>query len=209
MLYLDQGQDQAKSPDNSSQVVSLVEKAKAGSRPAFEQLVGIFQEDIFRMVYYRTRSRMDAEDLTQEIFMQALKNLSKLKRNEVFRPWLFSIALNRVRDFHRKKRVISFFRASAQEEEFDQSDTGTHGRPGALDHLMRQEFWKQVGLFLDRLSRLEREVFQLRFMDYLSIREISQVLNRNESTVKTHLYRAIQKFRKEPAMLQLLQEEAP
>ena len=65
--------------DASSHVTFLVEKARDGSRTAFNELVDLFQKDIFRMVFYRTRSRMDAEDLTQDIFIQAFKNLSRLK----------------------------------------------------------------------------------------------------------------------------------
>ena len=53
---------------------------------------------------------------------------------------------------------------------------------------------------------MEREVFLLRFFDHLSIKEIAGVLKKNESTVKTHLYRALAKFKKEPAMRKLLSE---
>jgi RNA polymerase sigma-70 factor (ECF subfamily) len=53
---------------------------------------------------------------------------------------------------------------------------------------------------------MEKEVFTLRFMDQLSIREISQTLKKNESTVKTHLYRGLQKFRKETSLHDFLQE---
>jgi RNA polymerase sigma-70 factor (ECF subfamily) len=48
----------------------------------------------------------------------------------------------------------------------------------------------------------------LRFMDHLSIKEVSQVLKKSESTVKTHLYRALRKFRNDPSMLQFLEEDA-
>jgi len=54
---------------------------------------------------------------------------------------------------------------------------------------------------------MEREVFLLRFFDYLSIKEISLVLKKNESTVKTHLYRGLLKFKKESLTLQLRWEE--
>ena len=77
--------------------------------------------------------------------------------------------------------------------------------PGALDHIMRHEFWKQIKLLSNRLSRWEREVFFLRFMDHLNIREIAQVLGKSESTVKTHLYRGLKKFREETTLLQLLE----
>ncbi len=93
----------------SSHVTFLVEKARGGSRTAFNELVDLFQKDIFRMVFYRTLSRMDAENLTQDIFIQAFKNLSRLKTPDWFRSWLFSISLNRIRDFHRKKRFMTLF----------------------------------------------------------------------------------------------------
>jgi len=56
---------------------------------------------------------------------------------------------------------------------------------------------------------MEKEVFLLRFLDNLSIREISSALEKSESTVKTHLYRALVKFRKSSSTLQLLKEEMP
>lgn len=204
-----QKQHYARAPGTGSQVTSLVKEAKAGSRTAFEQLVDLFQEDIFRMVFYRTRSAMDAEDLAQDIFMQAFKNLSGLKAVDRFRSWLYSIALNRVRDFNRKKRFRSLFYSFNDSHEVAQLNANTKDHHEALDNLMIQDFWKQIGLLLDKLSRMEREVFLLRFMDHLSIKEISRVLGKSESTVKTHLYRALQKFKREYSILQLLQEGTP
>ena len=90
--------------DEPAQTTPLVEKALSGDRFAYEQLVNLFHGGIFRMVYYRTYSTMDAEDLTQDIFIQAFKNLSRLKAAEKFKSWLFSIAVNKVFDFHRKKK---------------------------------------------------------------------------------------------------------
>lgn len=192
-----------------SQVASLAEMARDGDRNAFERLVDLFQEEIFRLVYYRTWSPMDAEDLTQEIFMRAYSNFAKLKNPQSFRPWLFRIALNRVWDFLRKKRFLSVFEISTESGEDVGFDTEATDDPHALDLLLRHEFWKQVRLFSKSLSRWEREVFMLRFMEYLSTKEIAGVLDKSESAVKTHLYRAIRKLKKEPGLLRLLQEEIP
>ena len=208
MPQSDQEQRHAGTPDAPTRTELLVEKARAGNRTAFERLAGLFHEDIFRMVYYRTRSKMDAEDLTQEIFIKAFNNVPKLKEVNRFKSWLFSIAANRVRDFHRKNRFQKLFRSLADSNNENQSDPEDNDRPDALDSLMRRDFWKKVGMLLDKLPKMEREVFILRFMDHLSIKEVSQVMNKNESTVKTHLYRALQKFRKEPSMIQLLQEDS-
>ncbi|MEA3435579.1 MAG: RNA polymerase sigma factor [Thermodesulfobacteriota bacterium] len=187
----------------------LVKKAKAGSRSAFTELVDLFQDDIFKMVFYRTRTQMDAEDITQEVFMQAFRKLTGLKKVERFKSWLFSIAVNRVRDFNRKKRFRSLFQPSDAENNIKLLDTQAHDQIGAIDELMKQDFWKQIGMITGKLSRMEREVFLLRFLDLLSIREISSALKKSESTVKTHLYRALVKFRKNSSALQILKGEIP
>lgn len=198
----------AETGGNSDQIIYLVEKARGGSRAAFGQLIDMLQEEIFRMAYYRTRSRMDAEDITQDVFTQAFDKLPKLKQARKFRAWLFSIALNRVRDFHRKRRIRALFATSGHSNpdspEDEELRSGSEGRI----LLQRREFWQQVDGFLQRLPGGEKEVFRLRFLDQLNIREISQVLQKNESTVKTQLYRAVDKFREEPGLRQMLQENA-
>lgn len=209
MTSLDKRQRQVQTSGTETPVIVLVEKARAGNVVAFEELVELFHERIFRMTYYRTRSRMDAEDLTQEIFIQAFKHLPKLEKVERFRAWLFSIALNRVRDFQRKNRLLRLFGAFNDVNEFDQPAANNHNHPEALQRLIRKDFWIQITSLFDKLSRLEREVFILRFMDQLLIAEIAQLLNKSESSVKTHLYRALKKFKDEHALLQLLEGGAP
>lgn len=205
----DKEQKEFQVPDSSSGVTSLVRKAKAGNRAALGRLVELFQEDIFRMIYYRTRSRVDAEDLTQEVFVQVFRSLSRVREVERFRAWIFSIAVNRVRDFHRKKRIRALVGVSSQGDEMEPGKGRAAHNPEAMENLMKQEFWKQIKILLDKLSRGEREVFLLRFMDHLSITEISYALEKNESTVKTHLYRALGKLRKEPLILEMAEEEIP
>ena len=109
MVDADQTQCRPRMSDAGGQITSLVERARDGDRTAFEQLVSLFQDSIFRMVYYRTRSRMDAEDLTQEVFIKAFENLSNLRDLERFRTWLFRMAVNRVRDFHRQEEASPGF----------------------------------------------------------------------------------------------------
>lgn len=194
---------------NDDQLIALVEKARDGNRAAFNQLIDRFQEAVFRMVYYRTRSHVDAEDLTQDIFVKAYQHISRIRETDRFRSWLFSIALNRVRDFHRKKRFRGLFKASDNNIDPEFPDMQTRDKPEALDHVLKAEFWQQIGLILNKLSGMEREVFILRFMDQLNIREISQTLKKSESTVKTHLYRALAKFKKESSLRRFLQEVSP
>lgn len=200
-------QHRPKHQEEGSRVASAVESALAGDRASFEELITIYQEKIFQMVYYRTGSRMDAEDLTQDIFMKAFRSLNTLKDKTRFRSWLFSIAVNRVRDFHRKKQILQFFDRDGDMRDPDTSNVEMHDEPQEVNHVMRQEFWGHVKNFSDKLSRGEREVFFLRFLDELTIREIAQTLSKSESAIKTHLYRAIKKFKENHELTQLLNGE--
>ena len=179
--------------DNDNQITQLVEKIRTGNNASMEQLVDHFYGDIFRMVYYRVPSRMDAEDLTQEIFMQMIKSLPNLKDSSLLKHWLFRIALNRIRDFYRKKSILSFFGSTVEKDVDLPVKADSCSDP--LKNIMHKEFQLQLRKFSESLSRGEREVFTLRFLDQLEIKEIVQILQKNENTVKTHLYRALKKLR--------------
>jgi len=170
-----------------AQWTPLVKRAKAGSRSAFAELVDLFQDDIFKMVFYRTRTQMDAEDITQEVFMQAFRKLSGLKKVERFKSWLFSIAINRVRNFSRKKRFRALFKMSGGNDEIKTAEPQINDNPEPINELMRKDFWKQIGLILDKLPRMEKEVFLLRFLDNLSIKEISSALEKVKALSK-HIF---------------------
>lgn len=185
---------------SSEKTAALVERAKTGDNQSLGELIGIFQAEIFRMIFYRIRSRMDAEDLTQEVFLRAYKKIHQLQDASSFRSWLFGIAVNCVRDFHRKRKLFILFEdddKAGKEEQFD-GDV-------ALKNLLKKEFWKRITKLSFRFSGREREVFFLRFMDHLSIREITQALGKNESTIKTHLYRAIKKFKEDEETMRMIE----
>jgi len=186
-------------------IAALAEKARGGNRMSFQELVSMFQEDIHRLVYYRTYSQMDAEDITQEVFVQAYRKLKNLNDTQRFRSWLYSIAVNRCNDFLRKRKFLSLLQfRSVQEQEF--MDAGKGMSNDYNDSIAKKRFWELVRSLLDKLSAMEREVFTLRFMDQQSINEIAAILDKSESTVKTHLYRALNKVRKDSSFFQEYRE---
>jgi RNA polymerase sigma-70 factor, ECF subfamily len=198
--------EQQPSAAAGSAIQQWVEQARGGDRQAFHRLVDRFQPGIFRMIYYRTRSRMDAEDLTQDVFLQAYRHLGRLKSTGVFRSWLYRIAVNRVRDHHRKKRFRSLFHFGSLDDETFQETEALAVPSQDTENLARNEFWARVTQATKRLSRMEKEVFMLRFLDDLSIKEITAAVDKNESTVKTHLYRALGKLKTDFAGLDDLME---
>ena len=177
------------------QTARLVTLAQNGDHTAFHRLADRYQPEIFRMMYYRTRSRMDAEDLTQDVFLRAYKQIGRIESPALFRSWLYRIAVNRVKDFYRRQRIKSLVGwVSMDEEGFRESEEMVVA-PDAEERLDRRDFWNRVEGLLERLSKKEREAFLLRFFDQLSIQEMTTAMGKNESTVKTHLYRALNKIK--------------
>ena len=195
------------SQTSDTQPAELVKQARDGNRFAFDQLIDRYQGDIHRMIYFRIRARMDAEDLTQDVFIRAYRSISRLREPERFRSWLYTVAVNRVNDYLRKKRVRSIFKSSDEGPDKQPEAVQLREQPEALEQVLKEDFWRQVGRIAKKLSKMEREVFMLRFLDNLNINEIAQVLKKSESTVKTHLYRALAKFKKEKGLRQFLQED--
>ena len=185
-------------------ITGLAEKAMAGNRGSFQELMIMLQEDIYRLAYYRTFSRMDAEDITQEVFVQAYKKIKTLHEPQRFRAWLYTIAVNRCNDFLRKKKFHFLLQnRSAQEEELEKEGAMNNSY---TDTITKKKFWEQVKLLLNKLSTMEKQVFTLRFMDHRNINEIAAILGKSESTIKTHLYRALHKVREESGFFQEYRE---
>jgi RNA polymerase sigma-70 factor (ECF subfamily) len=99
----------------------------------------------------------------------------------------------------------SIFSVFTQEQVEDQSGEEEQ----VSDQVEKKEFRERLARFMSRLSSSEKEVFHLRYVDELSIREIASILGRNESTVKTHLYRGVEKFRREKGLEGFLKEDKP
>ena len=184
--------------DHYERLPVLAGEAKKGSVEAANDIVSLLQKEVFRMIFYRTFSREDAEDLTQEVFIKMFKSIKKLNDVEKIRPWVFSIALNRVRDFKRWKSIETLFGRSDDELRKLSGDSN----PGI--NMERMEILKNIQRFTAALPKGEQDVFMLRFIDQLRLAEISTILKKSESTVKTQLYRTINKFREDSTLQDII-----
>jgi len=195
--------------DQDADLSRLATEARNGNRFAFQQLVRQLEPRIFRMIFYRTRSREDAEDICQDVFLQAYRSLPKLKEPERFAGWLFRIAVNRVNDHHRRQRFRSLFSVLHDTDGEDNADPPADHASDTMEAIVRKEFWQKVQTLVAQLSKMEKEVFLLRFLDDLGIKEIADVLHKSESTVKTHLYRALEKFKNNDEFRAFIKEAQP
>ena len=160
----------------------LIEAAQAD--PA--RFVELYDRNVDRVYAYVSRragSRSVAEDVTSEVFEQALSNLGTFKwRGVPFVAWLYRIASNALADHWKRERR-------------DSHDLP----PDVPDEREHQDLERRVSLFqlVDRLPDAQRQVIQMRFVEDRSIREVAAALDRSEGAVKQLQLRALENLRKD------------
>jgi len=157
----------------------LVQRAQAGDRPAFRELVQLYQR---RLTYYVHRMTGDAEqsrDILQEIWIEVFRRLAGLRSPAAFRVWLYRLAHHRAVKHLRRKGI----EARAQE-------TIAHTVESVDNELELLENAELVHYALGQLSLEHREVLTLRFLEDLSIQDIAEVVGCSEGTAKSRLHYA-------------------
>jgi RNA polymerase sigma-70 factor, ECF subfamily len=159
----------------------LIEAAQAD--PArFGELYDRHVDRVYAFVSRRTHDRATAEDITSEVFQQALAHLGRFEwRGVPFVAWLLRIAANAVADLRRR---------DARDSPDPPPDIPD---PSEVEDLERRVILFQL---VDRLPGLQRQVIQMRFAEDKSIREIAVALNRSEGAVKQLQLRALENLRK-------------
>jgi len=174
-----------------------VAQARAGDADAFRRLVERHSRDVFRLAFRMTRNEHDAEDVVQEAFLRAYRNLERFEQRAHFGSWLYRIAANCAYDSLRARQ-----RRQERTEPMpmdDLSDGPAPEPPSAEPAPDRLVFGAEVRTRLahamKRMSALEQSAFALRHFEGLSIEEISQALAVDGSAAKQSVFRAVRKIR--------------
>lgn len=183
---------------DSSKLVSL---AQQGNKQAFENLVEMYQNRVFSHCYQLTGNYDDAQDLAQDIFIQAFKSLKSFRQEADLGTWLRRITLNRWINIMRQKKVISI----SMDEPLPNRDGETAREIAAseespLEKMERDEFNSLVRAALMQLAPEFRSVLILREMEGYSYDEIASLLGCSLGTVKSRLNRARRDMREKMAV---------
>jgi len=158
---------------------SLVAAARAGSREAFGELVERFAGPLLGFLALRARCVEDAEELVQETFLRAWRNLDRYDPRWRFSTWLFTVG--------RRITVSRYRRAEAESGPAPEVVAGDDPLDAASAAELRDNLW---ALAERLLSPVARQALWLRYVDGLGVREIARVLGRREATVRVMLFRA-------------------
>ncbi len=176
----------------------LVKRAKAGDFDAFNDLVKIHSDKIYRLALKITKNREDAEDTVQNSFLKAVDKIDQFKGDSAFGTWIYSIALNEIRSH------IS--RGSKMEvKTFEEYLPGGHGDGASelYDWGNPHEYMesRQIQLFIDdTLKKMPDKYsvpFILRYIEELPVKEVAEILKLSLPAAKSRILRARLALRQE------------
>ena len=178
----------------------LIKQAKQGDMEAFHELVESSKLNVYLLAFDMLRNRHDAEDVSQDVFLQAYRSLDKFRGDAKWSTWLYRITVNTCLDKNK----------SAMKKALDyRDDIGSDGPTGISrqphdavlpDRSAESTFIQgHIERALGCLSTQERTVFVLRHYHDLSLKQIAESLSVAEGTVKSYLFRAVQRLQRELA----------
>src|SRR4030042_3495936 len=169
---------------------SLIRRAQQRDQVALTQIYEENFDKIYRYIVLKIGDRTEAEDMTQQVFLNALQSISSYKwKGMPFSSWLYRIAHNQVVDYYRKKAK----HATVPLEE-SLPIPATDGDP---EHLAERKLEiNEVVIATRKLTAAQQEVISLRFAGELSIAEVAGVMGRSEGAIKALQHSAIVALRK-------------
>jgi RNA polymerase sigma-70 factor (ECF subfamily) len=176
----------------------LIDRTLGGDGNAFGVLVERFQRKIFRVAQAILRDEAEADTVTQDTFVLAYTRLASFEGRAEFETWLTRIAINRSRDSLRRRRFVSLFTTNAEGEEEPLIEP-VDDRPDPERQLAATQLRAAIRRAESGLSAQQKIIFRLRHYENLSLEEVAAHLGLAAGTVRAHLFRAVQKIRKELA----------
>ena len=177
--------------------LAVVARVKAGDHDAFRHLVERHSRSVFRLAYRLTGHEQDAEDVVQETFLRAFREIRRFEARSSFATWLYRITVNCSHDLLRQ-RPRAGTRPSLDDPDLrvaaELADASAAADP--MRELTSRRIDERVRAAMAGLSGQERSAFVMRHYEGLSIEEIGGVLNLKASAAKHSIFRAVQKLRR-------------
>ena len=174
---------------------TAVADAQHGDIEAFRSLVERHSRYLFSVAHRMTGSPADAEDVVQEAWLKAHRQLGGFEARADVRTWLHRITVNCAIDFIRARRHREDAHDPADLEQGPLSERGADGQVTPLRLAQSGEIRRRVGEALGHLTGLERAAFTLRHMEGMSIDEVGAALGLKASATKHSIFRAVRKMR--------------
>ncbi len=174
----------------------VIQRAQKGDEAAFSQVVLAYRRRILSTVARLINHPEDVEDVAQEVFLRLYFSLDQLRSPEVFEPWLYRLTINAAYDYLRKsKRRMESRMCDLSEQQVMIADAVASAKVNLSD-VQKQQTRSYVEELLSTISEEDRILLLMKEVEGLSLREMEQVYQVNETALKVRLFRARQRILK-------------
>lgn len=174
--------------------LATVSRARGGDSEAFRLLVEHHSRPVFKVAYRMTGNEHDADDVVQETFLRAYRQIDRFQERANFGTWLHRIAINCALDLLRARgRHDKHYIHESEDGEMSRSFEASDPQPDRL--LLSAEVQQHVAKALERLSGNERTAFMLRHFEGMPVEEIGKTLGIQVNAAKHTIFRAVRKLR--------------
>ena len=174
----------------------LIEQIVAGEEQAFRELYSTFSDKIYNTCLGMLQQTDEAEDATQEVFIEVFRSASSFKGLSSLQTWLYRIAVNKCLDIQKKKKAskrFAFIKSIWGAEQDLQIDQPHFDHPGVL--LENKEHAKVLFAAIKQLPQKQQAAFTLSKLEGLSYAEIAEVMQTTTAAVESLLFRANENLR--------------
>ena len=179
---------------NQTSLALLIERAVAGDRAAFEQIMIHSEQRVMAMTWRMLGNEADARDASQEIFLRVYKYLGRFKQDQDFFAWLYRITVNVCRDTLKKRQHSDRFMSLADDEK-EEALAVPAEQDNAEQVLIQAQRRKLIGRAIATLPYKERASIVLRDVEGLSTDEVARILKSSPTTVRSQISSARRKMR--------------
>lgn len=176
-------------------VKELVERAQNKDRDAFGSLFDLYYDKVLNYVFRRVLNTEYAKDITSNTFLKALKNLDQFEwRNGPFSfsGWIFKIATNEVNQYFRKQNR---YKLTIDDPDFKELGDNNKVVEEIEKKIDNDKHLLILNKAIKQLKPIYQDILHLKYFEEMSYEEISQVLNKNESTIRVYSKRAKEELR--------------
>lgn len=174
--------------------LEIIRSVLDGNTAAFETLVREYEKPVYNLALRMTGSVEDAQDMTQETFIKAFRNLGSFRADSRFSAWIYRIASNVCLDFLRARSRRSALSLTVGDEDDGEELDICDGGASVEDEIMNRFTREAVQRGLELLPEEQRQVLLLREINGLGYEEIAQAMSLELGTVKSRIFRARKKL---------------
>lgn len=176
----------------------LIERFSKGDMMSFDELVSRYDKKVLATTFRYFHNSDDAKDAYQEIFIRVYKGLRNFEYRSSFSTWLYRIATNVCLTMKSGNAVTSRTVRFSSGEEEDSSSVNINSLPGempSMDSAQRKETSEKISEAVSRLTPKQKMAFVLKHYEGYKIREIAEMMNAKEGTIKKYLFEAVNRLR--------------